>query len=172
MVVSDDFDPEDIKEIIVRADERYYLEQSKKRGATHYILYCRLPGWATDDKRRVKVDILVPPTLNLPTISRSDTYLIKRIPVMPIFDLLVMKTQGWRDHRTSHRADFRFKENSDVTDIFALLERAKQENVSYVDESNEYRHSQEFINLAHFLVNKFVRVHNKRQKWRALEFPV
>jgi hypothetical protein len=91
---------------------------------------------------------------------------------MPIFDLLVMKMQGWRDHRDSNRADYRAKESADVSDIFALLERAKQDNISYVDESNEYRHSQEFISRARTLVNKFVRVYGRPGQWRALEFPV
>lgn len=75
-------------------DDRYYLEPSRKRGATHQILYCRLPGWKIDPGRRVKVDILVPPTLGLPDIADTDAVLINNIPVMPIFDLLVMKTQG------------------------------------------------------------------------------
>jgi hypothetical protein len=52
------------------------------------------------------------------------------------------------------------------------LERAKQDNVSYIDESNEYRHSQEFIGRARTLVNKFVRVYGRPGQWRALEFPV
>jgi hypothetical protein len=91
---------------------------------------------------------------------------------MPIFDLLVMKLQGWRDHHDSDRAVHRAKERADVSDIFALLECAKQENVSYIDESNEYRHSQEFIGRARTLVNKFVRVYGRPGQWRALEFPV
>ena len=168
----EEFDPEDIKDIIVEADDRYYLEQSRKRGATHCILYCRLPGWASDETRRVKVDILVPPTLNLPTIIASETPLLNNIPVMPIFDLLVMKTQGWRDHRNSYREDFRAKERADVSDIFALLESAKQQKVSYVDEANEDRHSLEFMIHARNLVNKFVHVYGRARQWRALGFPV
>jgi hypothetical protein len=91
---------------------------------------------------------------------------------MPIFDLLVMKIQGWRDHHDSDRADHRAKERADVSDIFALLERAEQQNVSYIDESNEYRHSQKFMNHARTLVKKFVRVYGRPRQWKALEFPV
>jgi hypothetical protein len=166
------FDAEDIKETIVEADDRYYLEQSRKRGATHQILYCRLPGWASDETRRVKVDILVPPTINLPTSIASETYHISNIPVMPIFDLLVMKTQGWRDHRVSFRPDFRAKASADVSDIFALLESAKRQNVSYVDEANKGRHSPEFMRHARTLVTKFVRIYGRPRPWRALGFPV
>jgi hypothetical protein len=91
---------------------------------------------------------------------------------MPIFDLLVMKTQGWWDHSTSNRPDFRDKESDDVSDIFALLERAKQENVSYVDEADEDRHSSEFMSHAHALANRFVSDYGRPRRWRALRFPV
>ena len=91
---------------------------------------------------------------------------------MPIFDLLVMKTQGWSDHRNSNRADFRAKTKADVSDVFALLERAKFEEVSCYDEASEDRHSPEFMSHACDLVNEFVYVHGRPQKWRAIGFPV
>jgi hypothetical protein len=157
-------DAEKVKEAIVAADDRYLLERSRKIGATHRILYCRLPEFG----RRVKVDILVPPTLGLPEITTI--YLINDIRVMPIFDLLIMKTQGWWDHRTSHRADFRAKEWADIFDILALLGRAKTEKVTYDDEVD--KHSREFINRARILVDRFVLVHGRHEQWRALQFPV
>lgn len=173
IVVSDEnWDPEFIKQAIVRADDRYYLLKSRKRGATYQILYCRLPGWATDNTRRVKVDILVPPDLNLPMISAYEVDFINNIPVMPLFDLLVMKTQGWADHLVSNRIDQREKHGNDVSDIFALLECAEQENVSYVDEAKEYRHSPEFMNHARTLVNRFVNHYGRVRQWKALRFPV
>ena len=148
--------------------------QSRRREATHRILYCRLPGWARDKTRRVKVDILVPPTadLNLPAISASERLLINSIPVMPIFDLLVMKTQGWWHHSISFREDFREKETADVSDIFALLDRAKQENVWFIDEANEERHSPEFMSYASTLAKRFVRDYGRPRRWRTLGFPV
>ena len=94
---------------------------------------------------------------------------------MPIFDLLVMKTQGWWDHHTSKRADFRAKESADVSDISALLERAEEENVSFINEADEYTYpwrSQEFLDHALSLVNQFVRACGRRRQWTALDFPV
>ena len=157
-------DPEDIKEQIVEADHRYFLEQSRKRGATYQILYCRLPGWSTDTERCVKVDILVPPTLKLPNITEDDIFLINNIPVMPLFDLLVMKTQGWWDHRNSTRDDFREKVDDDVSDVIALLESAREEEISYDDEADEERHSSEFMNHARVLANRFVSVYGMPRK--------
>ena len=176
IVVSEDpytsLDAEDIKEQIADADSRYYLEHSRKRGATHQILYCRLPGWSTDAERCVKVDILVPPTLKLPIIIEEDIVVINNIPVMPLFDLLVMKTQGWWGHRNSPRDDFREKVDDDVSDIFALLKRARKENISYDDEADEERHTREFMSHARALANRFVNVYGMPQKWRVLDFPV
>jgi hypothetical protein len=165
----DELDPEEIKETIVRADDRYFLEPSRQRRATHQILYCRLPGWKTE-RRHVKVDILVPPTLGLPNIPESEAVLFNGIPVMPIFDLLVMKTQGWWDHRSSRRADFRLKESDDVSDVFALLERAAEEDVSYRD--GAYIHSEEFMDRALTLATEFVSVYGRHRLWRVLKFPV
>jgi hypothetical protein len=163
---------EDIKETIAQADGRYYLEQSKIPGKTYQILYCRLPCWFFEGPRRAKVDILVPPILNFPAISVSETIFIYNIPVMPIFDLLVMKTQGWRDRYFSSRNDHRAKENADVSQIFALLEVAEQQNVSYVLEADEDRHSPEFMNHADILASEFVLVYGKARPWRALRFPL
>ncbi|KAH9984111.1 hypothetical protein BJV77DRAFT_934584, partial [Russula vinacea] len=124
IVVSGQFGAEYIKSVIEQTDNRYYLVKSRIPGATYKKLHCRLPGWKTDKGRCVKVDILVPPTLGLPNITESDIYLIGDIPVMSIFDLLVMRTQGWWDHRNSPRRDFQDKVNDDASDILTLLDRA------------------------------------------------
>ena len=56
-----------------------------------------LPGWHAY-RRCVKLDILTSGTINPPAIPASDTPQIENISFMPLFDLLVMKTQGWRHH--------------------------------------------------------------------------
>lgn len=166
-------DAENIKRDIVDADDRYFLKRSKFRKATHKILICRLPGWHTSG-RSVKVDILVAGTgtINLPHIDSSEASVIERIPVMPLFDLLVMKTQGWWDHRISPRDDFQAKEDTDVMDIVALLNRAKKENVSYEHESGAYRHTSEFMDWALTLALRFARLHGRWMKWKVIGFPM
>jgi hypothetical protein len=118
------------------------------------------------------VDILVPPTLKLPNILEENIFVINNIPVMPLFDLLVMKTQGWWDHRNSPRDDFREKVDDDVSDVFALLKRARKENISYDDEADEDRHTREFMGHARALASRFVGVYGMPRKWRVLDFPV
>jgi len=175
IVVTSDFneslDAEEIKEFIAEADDRYFLWPSKFRSATYQILFCRLPGWKAD-RRCVKVDILVPPTLELPQILSSDIISINYISVMPLFDLLVMKTRGWWDHYNSSRPGSPAKERAEVSDIYALLDCAKGENVSYNDEAYEYRHQDGFMDLARDLSRRFVNVYGGYREWRNLGFPV
>ena len=172
MVINTPFyDDEQIKKIIVEADSRYFLQRSNKWPNAKYMkLYCRLPGWHRNG-RCVKVDILVPPSdLGLPEILASDTPVIKDIPVMPLFALLVMKTQGWWDHRVSFREDFRAKEDADIDDVDALLDRAADEDVDYNQECGQY--TSKFMDKALRMARKFVRHNGRREKWKAIGFPL
>jgi len=164
-------DAESIKRIIVDVDDRYFLEDAKRRDAPYKKLFCCLPGWNAYG-RSVKVDILVPPMVNIPNINSYDTVIINRIPVMPLFDLLIMKTQGWWDHRRSPREDFHAKEEGDVADIDGLLDRAIEEQISYQDEIDAYRHTSEFLKRALTLVRKFAGQHGRWEKWEAIGFPL
>jgi len=83
-----------------------------------------------------------------------------------------MKTQGWRDHRESHHDDKRAKEDGDVEDIDALLDRAKEERVWYQDEIDADRHTSEFIKRALTLARHFARLHGRWEKWEAIGFPL
>jgi hypothetical protein len=135
------------------------------------VLFCRLPGFKKEG-RRVKVDILVPlkPRLWIPKVLSEDIWLINNIPVMPLFDLLILKMQGWRDHRASRRSDFLAKVEADVTDIRALLVQAGWQRISY---RKEYRHhTRGFMGRARGLAIGFVEACGGRAKIQALGFPV
>ena len=162
---------ERIKETIVNADRRYFLKPSKRHKAMYKILTCRHPGWRAYH-RCAKVDILTSGTINLPTIFASDTPRINNIPIMPLFDLLVMKTQGWWHHRISQRKDFRAKVKTDVFDVDALLGRAEKEGVEHDDERAACRHTCEFMEWTLVLARRFVRRHRRRGKWKAIGFPL
>ncbi len=133
------------------------------------MLFCRLPGFRREG-RRVKVDILIPlkAPLWIPKVLSEDIYHIENTPVMPLFDLLVMKMQGWRDHRTSRRLDFRAKVGADVTDVRALLVQAKLERISY---RKEYRrHTRNFMRRARRLAFLFVGACGGKEAFQALGF--
>ena len=132
---------------------------------------CRLPGWHAYH-RCVKVDILTLGTINLPAILASDTPQIDNLPVMLLFDLLVMKTQGWWHYHISPRKDFQAKVKADVVDVDALLDRAEEDGVEYEDERAVCRHTCEFVEWALVLARRFVRRRHRRGKWRAIGFPL
>ena len=132
---------------------------------------CRLPGWHAY-RRYVKVDILTSGTINLPAILASDTPQINNIPIMPLFDLLVMKTQGWWHHRISPRQDFQAKVKADVVDVDALLYRAEEVGVKYEDERAAFRRTCEFMEWALVLARKSVQRHRRWGNWKAIGFPL
>ena len=114
----------------------------------------------------------MPPTIGLPVVDSSKTVLISRIPVMPLFDLLVTKTVGWDFHRNSVREDFLAKVDGDVADVHALLNRAVQEGVSFQYESESVRLPSEFTDRALIVARKFARKHGGWGKWKAIGFPL
>ena len=93
-------------------------------------------------RRCVKVDIL---TLGIINLLASATPHINNIPVMPLFDLLVMKTHGWWHHRNSPRKHFQATVKAEVVDFDSLLDRAEEEGVEYEDEHAVCRHTCEFM---------------------------
>jgi hypothetical protein len=135
------------------------------------VLFCRLPGWQST-RRHVKVDILLParPRLWIPGVRSRDTYVFNGIAVTPLFDLLVIKMQGWRDHKASRRLDFRAKLGADISDIRALLAQALVEETSYQDEKRH--HTQGFMARARRLAFSFGDECGGRAKFQALGFPM
>ena len=108
--------------------------------------------------------------INLPAILASDTPQIDNLPVMLLFDLLVMKAQGWWHYHISPRKDLQAKVKADVVDVDALLDRAEEEVVEYEDERAVCRHTCEFVEWALVLARRFVRRLHRRGKWRG--FPL
>jgi hypothetical protein len=135
------------------------------------LLFCRLPGWRTD-QRRVKVDIVLAQEARLwiPRVPSRETFLINGIRVTPLFDLFVIKMQGWRDHRASGHERFRAKVGADISDVRALLDRAVVEGVSYQDEKR--RHARGFMERARRLALGFVEFCGGQAKFQALGFPM
>ncbi|KAI0760885.1 hypothetical protein BD413DRAFT_593939 [Trametes elegans] len=108
--------------MLVSADRKFYLVRSRNPRATYRVLWYRLPGW----NKRCKVDILIPGILNVPNVPPAHIRMVTRgsyhLPVMPPIPQLLLKLQGWTDHRASTRLDMRMKQYLDVRDIDALLE--------------------------------------------------
>ena len=104
--------------MLARQSSRFELRPSRKRGATYKLLYYRHPD---DDYITIKVDILVPGILNIPSIPTERIHRVNKLPPMPFLPLLLLKLQAWHDHRASYRSDYNAKQWMDVQDIQALL---------------------------------------------------
>ncbi|KAI0041234.1 hypothetical protein FA95DRAFT_714810 [Auriscalpium vulgare] len=148
-------DAESIKDLLVGADARFFLLASRRRDATHRVLWFRLPGYMTT-QRRVKVDILVPPCgdLHIPHLHEGRIVHVKGIPVLQLFGLLLLKVQGWWQHRTSNRSDFKAKQDADLSDIRALATVAELMNLHWNVEI--YKWPSDFIERGEVHVNKLI----------------
>ncbi len=68
--------------------------------------------------------------LNIPNVPQEHVRTLSGLPVMPMIPQLLLKLQGWSDHRASPRTDMQLKQYVDVTDIDQLLAIAVDEGAS------------------------------------------
>jgi hypothetical protein len=126
---------EELKQLITRGDpSTFYLRPAKTPGATYKVLWAKLRPNLVYSRRSCKVDILIPGTLNIPFVPPSLVPMIDELPVMPIISLLLLKLQGWEDHRNSTRSDMQHKQYMDIRDINQLLQIASQREARLEDE--------------------------------------
>ncbi len=120
------YDQEQLKRFLVASNDKFYLVPSRNPVATYRVLWYRLRTRRRDggQSRSCKVDILVPGVLNIPDVPRHRVKKISGLPVMPLIPLLLLKLQGWSDHRLSPRPDMQAKQHVDVEDILELLDIA------------------------------------------------
>lgn len=111
---------EDLKQILARQPD-FYLRPSRKVGETYKILFYKLKPSMWGDRRSCKVDILIPGIMNIPDVPHHRIVRINALPVLPIFVLLLLKLQGWSDHRASTRSDMQQKQYVDIRDINQLV---------------------------------------------------
>ena len=156
------YDQEALKRLLVAADSNFYLVDSKNRLATYKVLWC------TVGLRRCKVDILRPViTLNIPDIPPSDVLYYRGLPVIPLAPLVLLKLQGWMDHRDSNKLWERRKESVDIADVKAILTIACQRGVK-VDRDMRNRLPLDFVRAAERRVRQFiVKCPETRASWIA-----
>ncbi|KAL0578771.1 hypothetical protein V5O48_003224 [Marasmius crinis-equi] len=172
LLTNDGRDVEDIKVLVVETDDNFYLVPSTNPRATYQKLFYLLPG-----RRSCKVDILLPgraTDLNIPVIPRDEVEYIDPygdIPVMPFIPLLLMKLQGWIDHREAVESHKRAKVPRDVTDLFQLLRLAVD---SYeFDLSHADWLPYHFLETAGERVEVFVEKHPESTTyWREIGFDI
>ncbi|KAK0501797.1 hypothetical protein EDD18DRAFT_1279505 [Armillaria luteobubalina] len=132
IVLDDDVNAEDIKDLLVAADDRFYLKQSVNPQATYRVLWYALRINAKGRRvRSCKVDILTPgdsTDLRIPFVPSSRITYVPRyrdLPLMPFMCMLLMKLRGWEDHVDSEKEYMQEKEPTDIDDLEELLLMAK-----------------------------------------------
>lgn len=123
VVLTNTYDTEELKRILVRNSSKFELKPSRKIGATYKILYYRFYAFS---RINCKVDILTPGIMNIPDIPTHRIEFINNLPAMPFLPLLLLKLQAWEDHGDSDRSDFRAKQYVDARDLAQLLVIAGQ----------------------------------------------
>lgn len=173
IVFAGNISPERLKRALVANDDRFYLQRSSNPDANYHILWCSLPTHPRARRpRRCKVDILTPGSLNIPYIPRGRIVHLNDLPVMPLMPLLLMKLQGWSDHRDSSRPDFQDKVPVDVEDILDLLQIACDKPYCRLSRSTWL--PQTFLDLAQSRIEEFVDEESGESAgyWQTLEFDV
>ncbi|KZT18539.1 hypothetical protein NEOLEDRAFT_1184174 [Neolentinus lepideus HHB14362 ss-1] len=110
---SESDDAEHMKELLVDADSRFFLNSPKDPSAPHYVLYLHLGG-----EMHCKVDVTVS---TLFEIAQHQVEMVDGIRVMPLVPLIMAKLKAWNDHRDASNERMRFKQWNDVDHIKNLL---------------------------------------------------
>ncbi|KAI0685436.1 hypothetical protein C8T65DRAFT_592287 [Cerioporus squamosus] len=129
VVLTKAYGQETLKEMLVRADPRFYMVPSKTYLATYKVVWYRLTeGSYAYTKTHIramydcKVDILIPEgDMNIPNVPPARIVTISGLPVMPLIPQLLLKLQAWSDHRIATQSYLRDKQYLDIRDIDALL---------------------------------------------------
>jgi len=126
---TNNLDAEEIKDHLVSINPKFFLVASRNRINIYQVLHYRLYSPRYSGERSCKVDILIPGILDIPWVPQwRITYThIPGVPVMPMLALLLLKLQGWDDHRNSTRRDFQQKQYVDAEDIIELLQIVLEE---------------------------------------------
>ena len=128
IVMTTTYSTEDLK-TFVSATPGFYLRPSQRPGQTYKILFYKLKPTMWANRRSCKVDILVPGIMNIPHVPPEQIVWVNRLPVLPLIVLLLLKLQGWSDHRASTRSDYQQKQYVDIRDLSQLVVTAAREGV-------------------------------------------
>ncbi|KAI0072469.1 hypothetical protein K474DRAFT_1711585 [Panus rudis PR-1116 ss-1] len=168
IVMTESLDQEALKRLVVGCDRSFYLLPSGKVGETDTMLYSGLEGVMSNGyKRRCRVDIFVPQTLNLPIIPQCRIETIDNLPVLPLFPLLLLKLQAWSVHHNAKRK--KYKQYVDIVDLAQLHEIARDKGVrlhyaQWLPDS--------FLDPAVKCIQRYVQCYGKPDDWRRIGFDI
>jgi len=171
VVLDSGLTPEEIKRRLVSANPSFFLVPSTNPRNTYKVLWYNLRATSClfPPSHACKVDVLVPGVLNIPSMPKH--YIvhdpITRIPVMPFIAVLLLKLQGWADHRVSRRVDLQMKQYVDVRDICELLRIVTQDSEVHIRKESWLPES--FVAAGRQRVAEFVLWHSDTSvHWRQI----
>ena len=155
-----------LKNMLVSGGNDFYTRPSKTIGATYRLLFCRLPSLYI--RRSCKVDVLIPGIMNIPHLPAARIVRNDGLPVLPFLVLLILKVQGWWDHRNSDRSDYRAKQHQDSSDVDAMLAIGKRRGEDFSLLRTWL--SDDFTRHGQKIILEYIAMHGRREMWEVLGF--
>ena len=159
-------DLEQMKQLLVKKDSKFFLVPSKNLLATYKVLWYRSPYG------KCKVDVLKPGVMNIPNMDSDEiTYSSSdHLPMMPLLVVFLLKLQGWEDHKNAYREYLKEKAEIDAKDINYLLplvakSEEKLQSMPWIPRG--------FISRAESRVKRYVlEYEDSREYWSIIGFDV
>ena len=132
LILNAPYDKETIKEMLTVANPAFYTVASKTIGATYRVLWYNPRGWSISRRTdSIKVDILLPGIMDIPSISASyiNTDNSRQLPAAPFSVVLLSKLHAWSQHRAAFEAYLNRKQYTDARDLEIIVPLAAANGV-------------------------------------------
>lgn len=155
---------EEIKARLVQNNPRFYLVNPRSSFATYKVLWY----YIVETNSCLKVDILLPGVLNIPSIPVSS--ITRRnadgLPCAPFSLVLLLKLQAWAHHGEAMEWRFRVKQPTDERDIDELLVEAVKRKIA---PSSDAFFPSSFLDVSRARVLKYnAQNPNSKSYWKAI----
>ena len=164
LILASPYHQDTVKRKVAEWDPRFSLEDMP--GAHFKVLYYD-PGGS----ERIKIDVLIEGCAELPFLNARDVNYQygPRLPVAPLWLVLLHKVLGWRKHLRAPKYPQYMKHWRDASDVANLLSIAwqKEETLALDYLPNE------FIKSARTWVNEFIAAYPRPEisyQWRSIGF--
>jgi len=188
-VLSSHWSQEQLKRRLVEVNPRFYLVDARNPTATYKVLWYRVSGTQPSSsftrsthfrtysltsltEVKLKVDILLPGTMDIPLFPSEKITWNTGLPSAPFILVLLLKLQAWFHHRHSSEARFREKQFADHNNLQALLAIACSKNVRILPQApSEAYLPQDFLMNSVARVAEHIRIYPRcKNDWGQLGF--
>lgn len=172
-------DREVIKSRLATANRSFFLGKSKNPEATYRIVW-----YKAKDKTKIKVDILTPGVMDIPSFPASQIERLKStldasfhgtvrgLPVAPLSVVLLLKLQAWSDHYNNPEWYFKKQARKDKKDLQYMVPLAAEKGITPTTDSSL---NTEFLDAAQKRVLEYFKWNpscSSRHGWRKMGFHV